>query len=116
MPINVNYLAQKAAEASLDDVEFQQLVLTNNRKELDKYYQELDKLGLKYIRSNGNFILINLGIDGSISENEFLKSGIIIRNASEFGLDGWIRVSIGTPEENGKVLVIIAKITKGDKQ
>lgn len=110
LPINVNLLAQKAAQVSLDDKNFKNSVLKNNRDSLNLYYTVLDKEGIKYVRSNGNFILIHLGIDGDISEKEFLQNGIMIRNASEFGLDGWIRISIGTFEENEKVIQVLKKI------
>lgn len=120
LPINVSLLAQKAAEASLEDDNFKNLVLKNNRDSLKLYYSELDKEGIKYIRSNGNFILIYLGIPGAVSEKEFLRNGIMIRNASEFGLDGWVRISIGTFEENEKVIQVLKKlylqIDKEEKQ
>lgn len=109
LPINVNFAAQKAAEASLEDEAFQNRVLENNRKGLDLYYAELDQLGMEYIRSNGNFILIHIGIDGAVAEQKFLEQGILIRNASEFGLDGWIRISIGTFAENKKVIQVLKK-------
>lgn len=110
LPINVNLLAQKAAQVSLEDENFKNSVLKNNRDSLNLYYTALDKEGIRYVRSNGNFILIYLGIDGAISEKEFLQNGIMIRNASEFGLDGWIRISIGTYEENEKVIQVLKKI------
>lgn len=109
-PLNVSFLAQIAAKVSLEDEDFKKRVLDNNRKSLDLYYSELKRLGLEFVRSNGNFILIRTGIDGKIVEDTFLKSGIIIRNASEFGLDGWIRVSVGTFSENGKVIGVLEEI------
>lgn len=116
LPINVNFLAQKAAEASLEDYNFKNFVLKNNRDSLKLYYSELDKEEIQYVRSNGNFILIDLGVDGAISEKEFLQNGIMIRNASEFGLDGWIRISIGTPEENEKVIQVLKKIIYANRR
>lgn len=109
-PLNVSFSAQQAAIVSLADEEFKKKVLDNNRKSLDLYYSELDALGLKYVRSHGNFILIHVGIDGAEVESVFLKNGIVIRNASEFGLHGFIRVSVGTYEENEKVLAVLKKI------
>lgn len=108
-PINVSYTAQQAAIVSLEDEDFKQRVLENNRKSLHLYYSELERLGLKYIPSNGNFILFQAGMKGEEAEALFLKNGIIIRNGSEFGLDGFIRVSVGTYEENVKVLEILKK-------
>ncbi len=109
-PINVNFSAQKAAEVSLDDEAFKNSVLDNNRKGLNLYYTELEKLGFPYIRSNGNFLLIQTGKEPV--DNTFLQNGIIVRNAGEFGLDGWIRVSVGTYEENEKVIEVLKTIAE----
>lgn len=88
-PLNVSFSAQQAAIVSLADEEFKRKV---------------------YVRSHGNFILIHVGIDGAEVESVFLKHGIVIRNASEFGFHGFIRVSVGTYEENEKVLAVLKKI------
>ncbi len=113
LPINVNFAAYIAAVASLEDKEFKERVLKHNRESLDFYYRELDKLGLKYVRSNGNFILVNVGMDGSYVEKEFLKRGYMIRNGEEFGLIGYVRISIGTKEENTEVIKILRDILQG---
>ncbi|WP_277408094.1 hypothetical protein [Hungatella xylanolytica] len=41
-----------------------------------------------------------------------MQNGIIVRNAGEFGLDGWIRVSVGTYEENEKVIEVLKTIAE----
>jgi histidinol-phosphate aminotransferase len=114
LPINVNFLAQEAAIASLDDNEFRDKVLINNKIGLQMYYTALEELGLEYVRSNGNFILLNVGKDSLWVENEFLKEGIMIRAAVEFGLPTWIRISVGTVEENVKVIKILKKIMRSN--
>ncbi|WP_099466611.1 histidinol-phosphate transaminase [Konateibacter massiliensis] len=114
-PINVSLTAQKAAAASLEDEAFAKLVLNNNKKSLELYYKELNALKLKFVRSNGNFILIETKIDGKVVEDIFLQNQILIRNAAEFGLDGWIRVSIGTFEENKRVIRVLKEIVNKNK-
>lgn len=110
IPINTNALAQIAAAASLEDGDFRQRVLTNNKKGLELYYKTLAQLGLEYIRSNCNFILFNTGTDSELIAKEYLKRGIIIRAGKEFGLPTWVRISIGTYEENLLVLDILREI------
>lgn len=103
-PINVNMVAQVAALASLGDYEFKNKVLENNKKSKQLYYYELDKLNLEYIKTQGNFIMINTKLNGDFVAEEFLKRGIVIRSGVEFKMPEWVRISIGTYEENVKVL------------
>lgn len=110
MPINVSFAAQKAVEASLDDEDFKEKVLVNNRRSLSLYYKELDRMGLGYVRSHGNFILIHVGVPGAEAELAFLRQGIMVRNGAEFGLEDWIRVSVGRYEENQKVLDVLENL------
>ena len=65
-PFNVNMAAQIAAAASLDDEDFPKRVIENNTAGLSLYYKTLDELGLNYIRSHGNFIMFDTGIDSDI--------------------------------------------------
>ncbi|WP_160692765.1 histidinol-phosphate transaminase [Clostridium sp. C2-6-12] len=109
-PINVNMAAQVAALASLDDQEFKNKVLDNNKKSKQLYYDELGKLNLEYIKTQGNFIMINTKLNGDFVADEFLKRGIIIRSGVEFKMPEWIRISIGTYEENIKVLDVLKEI------
>lgn len=113
LPINLNFAAQVSALAAMEDKDFFDYVIRSNRKELEHYYKEFESLGLKYIPSNGNFILVYTGIDGEYVENEFAKSGIIIRKGEEFGLDGWLRISVGKSEENIIVIDTLKKILNG---
>ncbi len=113
LPINLNFAAQVSALAAMEDKDFFDYVIGSNRKELEYYYKEFESLGLKYIPSNGNFILVYTGIDGGYVENEFAKSGIIIRKGEEFGLDGWLRISVGKSEENIIVIDTLKKILNG---
>lgn len=109
-PINVNMIAQVAALASLDDYEFKNKVLNNNKISKQLYYDELDKLNIEYIKTQGNFIMINTKLDGDFVVEEFLKRGILIRSGSEFKMPEWIRVSIGTYEDNVEVLKTLREI------
>lgn len=110
IPINTNALAQVAAAAALKDLEFKQEVLDNNKKGLELYYKTLEELQLKYIKSNCNFILFNTGVDSELVAAEFLKRGVMIRAGKEFGLPTWVRITIGTSDENELVLHLLKEI------
>ena len=112
LPFNVAYASQVAAYAAVNDEDFTNRVLKNNRDGLDYYYREFDRLGMRYVRSNGNFVLVYTGIDSNYLEEEFIKRRILIRNGAEFGLDKWMRISIGTPEDNRKVIEAFDDILK----
>ncbi|MBP1736205.1 MAG: hisC1 [Oscillospiraceae bacterium] len=110
LPICVNHLAQVAALASLEDTEFVELVQDNARKSKQLYYQTLETLGLDYIKTNGNFIMFDVGTDSDDVVLEFLKKGILVRGGKEFGMPTWLRVSIGIYEENQLVLTLLTEI------
>ncbi|MDD5686805.1 MAG: histidinol-phosphate transaminase [Elusimicrobia bacterium] len=109
-PFNVSSVAQAGAVAALEDKQH----LKKSKKmvlEQKKYlYKELDEIGLEYIPSAGNFILINMENDGQSVFNKLLSKGIIVRAMGEYGFKNFIRVTIGTPYENKKFIKEIIKI------
>lgn len=109
-PFNVNILAQEAAEAALDDRGF----LLKTRKtvlEGKRYlYDELSKLGIAYVPSVANFILIDAGRDGSGVFKDMLAQGVIVRDMKQYGLKNLIRVTIGTKKENERFIKVLKKI------
>jgi histidinol-phosphate aminotransferase len=54
--------------------------------------------------------MINTKLNGDLVTEEFLKRGIVIRSGVEFKMPEWIRISIGTYEENVKVLEVLKEI------
>lgn len=109
-PFNVNALAQVAALASLEDEHF--LVRTRKTVLAGKHYlyRALEDLGIKYIPSVANFILIDLECSGIRVFKEMLKYGIIVRDMQQYGLKNFIRVTIGTKKENERFIKVLKKI------
>ena len=99
-PFNVNILAQKAGVAALSDRNFFNRTLENTWHGLDYFYSSLDELGLDYIRSHTNFVLIRIGQGAQNVYEGLLKRGIITRFMASYGMDEYIRVSVGLPHEN----------------
>ncbi|QJD92001.1 histidinol-phosphate transaminase [Duganella dendranthematis] len=102
-PFNVNSLAQAAAIAALNDKDFLQKGAENNTAGYQQYVAAFDKLGLQYVPSFGNFVLVKVGDDagaGARVNLSLLKQGVIVRPVGGYGLPEWLRVSIGLPEEN----------------
>jgi len=110
LPFNVNILAQAAAGAALDDKKF----LLKTRKlilEGKSYlYDCLTKLGIVYVPSVANFILIDCGRDGMDVFREMLKYGVIVRDMKQYGLKNFIRVTIGTKKENERFIKVLKRV------
>ena len=112
LPNNVNRLAQAAALASLDDADFRQAVLENNRRGKALYYSRLPQLNLEYIPTHGNFIMFNTGLPSDYVVDQFVRKGILIRGGDEFGMPSWLRITIGLPAENEAVLELIEELVR----
>ena len=63
-------------------------------------YEALDELGLTYVESEGNFILVHFDRSGSEISDALMQKGVIVRPVAGYGFPNSIRVTIGTPEEN----------------
>ncbi|MCX5686243.1 MAG: histidinol-phosphate transaminase [Candidatus Omnitrophica bacterium] len=103
-PFNVNLLAQAAALAAVDDRAF--LKKTLSHVELEKKFicGELRKLKLDYVESATNFIMVDVRKDCKEVYSKLLKKGVIVRDMKAWGFDTFIRVTIGTREENRKFM------------
>lgn len=99
-PFNCNSIAQEAAIAALGDHEFIDQTLCNNQRGKEFLYGQLDSLGLTYYPSQGNFICLNVKHNGQAVFEALLNQGIVIRPLGSFGLNTWIRITIGQPEDN----------------
>jgi histidinol-phosphate aminotransferase len=109
-PFNVNALAQAAATAALDDKKFlrrtKQVILEGK----EYLYNNLQRLGIAYVPTVANFILIDVGRDGLSVFKEMLKYGVIVRDMRQYGLKNFIRVTIGTKQENERFIKVLKKI------
>ena len=108
-PFNVNSLAQAAAIAALQDTEFLAKSFTVNREGKTQLQQGFAKLGLTFVPSYANFVLVKVG-DAAHVNLELLKRGVIVRPVAGDGLPEWLRVSIGLPHENQKFLEALAAV------
>lgn len=116
LPFNVNMLAQVAAMAALDDREHIRRSKGMVLKGKAFLYRSLDKLGLTYVTTATNFILIDTKRDGRRLFEELLCYGVIVRDMKPYKLDNYIRVTIGTEEENYKFIEALRKVMKGEKR
>ena len=57
-------------------------------------------MGLTYIPSQANFVLVHIGVDSQSVFNDLLRAGVIVRTGTPFGMPNWVRVTVGTREMN----------------
>jgi histidinol-phosphate aminotransferase len=98
-PFNVNAIAQAGALAGLQDDEHQARTREITDQGRTFLQGEFARRGLEFVPSSANFILVKVG-DGQDLFQRLLRRGMIIRAMNEYKLPDWIRVSIGTPEQN----------------
>ncbi|HVW21389.1 MAG TPA: histidinol-phosphate transaminase [Opitutaceae bacterium] len=108
-PFNVNAIAQAAALAALDDREFAERSARENRKALETLAAGCRRLGLENAPSSANFILVRVG-EGARWFAELQQRGLIVRPLQPYGLPEWIRITVGTPEQNERLLAEMAKL------
>lgn len=105
-PFNANSLAQAGALAGLLDDEHQnktKAVNNEGRAYLEKTFAEL---GLEYIPSHANFVLVKVG-DGDDLFQKLMRKGMIIRAMRAYGLPEWVRVSVGTMPQNERFVTLL---------
>lgn len=105
-PFNLNSLAQAGARAALDDVQHVSNSRTNNTAGRRFYERAFQELGLSFVPSAGNFLLVRVG-DGTRFFNGLQQRGVIVRPMGGYQLPEWIRISIGTPAENERCVAEI---------
>jgi histidinol-phosphate aminotransferase len=114
-PFNINSLAQAAAVKALSDKRYLNRVVGYINKEKDYIYSELDRLGIKYVRSATNFILFSTGlVNSKFVFESLLKQGIIVRHMSSWGMDNFIRVTVSKHRENKKFIQLLKTVLSKD--
>ena len=108
-PFNVSSVAQAAALASLEDGEQVERTRSLNTEGKKYLCQELDRLGLRYTRSQANFVWVDLGRECLPVFGELLRRGVIVRTGDIFGASSHIRVTTGTEEQNGRFIDALAE-------
>jgi histidinol-phosphate aminotransferase len=109
-PFNTSSIAQVAALAALDDTQHVQRSIECNRAGLSQLNSRLQEIGVPFVASVANFLFVDVGTDAQAVADALLKHGVIVRPLGWMGFGTAIRVSVGTPEENEKFLVALARV------
>jgi len=108
-PFNVNGIAQTGAFAALEDTEHQRdtkRVVDLGRAYLQEQFREMK---LEFVPAAANFVMVNVG-DGAAVFKKLLAKKIIVRPIKNYGLPEWLRVTIGTMEQNEKCIAALKDI------
>jgi len=111
-PFNVNSLAQVAALAALDDEAHTLECVRMIEAGRHFLYDEFKRIGLQYVPSRANFILVDVGRNAADIYQKLLHQGVIVRPMTPFGLETALRITVGTPEEN-RTLVKALRVVLG---
>ena len=106
-PFNVNALAQAAALAALADTDYVAQSRAINREGMQALEAGFRALGLSWVPSHANFLLVRVGDAGRVYQ-QLLRRGVIVRPVANYGLPEWLRVTVGLPEENRRFLAALA--------
>lgn len=108
-PFNANAIAQAGALAGLLDEDHQsktKAVTDVGRAYLQSSFEEM---GLEYVPSYANFVLVKVG-HGDAVFNAMMKQGVIIRAMSSYKLPDWVRISVGTMEQNRRCIDVLKSV------
>jgi histidinol-phosphate aminotransferase len=108
-PFNVSGLAQAAALAGLDDEEHRRGTKRVTDEGRAYFEKEFSALGLRHVPSVANFVLVNVG-DGAKLFRALLERRIIVRALKGYNLAAWVRISIGTMEQNRRCIAALKEI------
>lgn len=106
-PFNNTVLSQAVAEVAIKDQDFINKCREANEKGKAQYVAFCEKHDLHYFPSQTNFIMFEVKASSNVVFEEMMKRGFIIRSGAALGLDGYIRVTIGTEEQNAKFLQLL---------
>jgi histidinol-phosphate aminotransferase len=107
-PYPVNSLALVAAEAAVSDEQYVNNYVDEVRESREELARGLEKMGARVFPSAANFVLVDFGTGGTRLAKDLERRGILVRDrASEFGRDGFVRITAGTLAQTRQLLKAI---------
>jgi histidinol-phosphate aminotransferase len=107
---NVNTLAQFGAMAALDDAEFVELSVRQNAAQRQWLSERLTELGWRVLPSQTNFIFVDTGVDAAPLADAARATGFIIRAGAGWGFPSFLRISLGTPQQNADLVEVLKNL------
>ncbi len=109
-PFNVSVPAQMAGVAALKDDAFVAQTIAMTKTGLAQLHQGLNTLGFKTLPSAGNFILVHFGAEAEKIRLALRDRGVFIRQMGAYGLPEYLRITVGTQDDNARLLAALKEI------
>ncbi|HUG99731.1 MAG TPA: histidinol-phosphate transaminase [Gammaproteobacteria bacterium] len=109
-PFNTSSLAQAAALAALQDEAHLARSVELNAAGLQRVAAACADLGLGVLPSVGNFLLVDMRVAAQPLFEALLREAVIVRPVANYGLPNHLRISIGTPAENERLVSALQKV------
>ena len=106
----VNRLAQAAGLAALEDKEFLEKSIAANHAGRLYLYGEFERLGLRYIESHTNFILVEIGPQAIEVQGRLVKKGVIVRPCEGYDLCDFLRITVGDAAQNARLIEALESV------
>lgn len=110
-PFNVNGLVQAGALPALGDLEHQRMTKKLTDEGRAYFENEFRKMRLTFVPSAANFVLVKVG-DGRTVFEKMLRKGVIVRPMNGYPLPEWVRISVGTKEQNQRCIAALATVLR----
>jgi histidinol-phosphate aminotransferase len=107
-PFNVSIPALAGAQAALAEPEQPRRALRLVEEGLQQLQEALPRLGVKVYPTGGNFVLADVGADGSAVYEQLLRRGVIVRPVAGYGLPRCVRITLGTASQNERLIQSLA--------
>ncbi|MBU5615856.1 histidinol-phosphate transaminase [Psychrobacter sp. TAE2020] len=112
-PFNVSRLGLAAAAAALSDQDFITEVRRINDGQMRWLKKQFDALGLGFVKSHANFIMVEIE-DAAVINQALLEQGVIVRPLIGYGLENWLRITVGSAEDNTRLIDTLRSILVND--
>ena len=112
-PFAVNLLAEAAGVAALEDEAFVRRSVEMNRQGRQYLYRAFERLGLFYLQSHTNFVTVRIGPQAGEVAQRLLERGVIVRPCSGYDLPEFLRITVGSPEQNERLVRALEEALTG---
>jgi histidinol-phosphate aminotransferase len=104
LPFNISRPAALGAAGALEDEEFVAMSIATNLAGKTLVFKDLDRLGLAVYPTEANFYAVRVPVSATRAYNDLLQRGIIVRSGDALSMPGYLRITIGLPEENAALI------------